>query len=287
MLPTFIVIGAPKCGTTSLHRYLAAHPQVFMSEPKELDFFLKTHEAGGDIRWYEDRFAAAGDAVARGESSPRYTMHPYRRSEPARMAELLPGARLIYLVRHPVDRAVSHYAERWLVGIERRSIERALLEDPFYLAPGRYAFQLERYLAHYPRERILILRADDLRDRREETVRRVLRFIGVDEESIRLDLTTMHNRSAARLGTPAWVRAVRQFGPYLRVKDRIPARLRRAVTRTTLRPLPPGVRRLEPEVRRRLHAMVADDLDRFGTIAGEEIVGSWTGAMPDAREREG
>jgi hypothetical protein len=272
MLPTFVVIGAPKAGTTSLHRYLAAHPQVFMSEPKELHFFVRDRAWRYGPGWYEERFAAAGGARARGESSPGYALAPHWPSMPGRMAALLPDARLVYLVRDPVERAISHFAQQWMMGRERKTIVRALLENPLYLDGSRYAFQIERYLEHYPRERILILCTEDLLDRRRETVRRVLRFIGVDETWTAPELDRLHNATAGQPGGLRWAVRVRRSPAYRRVRHLLPARLRREVTRLITRPLPPL--EVPAEVRDALWAELAGDMARFRSIAGVEV-GEW------------
>lgn len=109
MLPNFLIIGARKAGTTSMYYYLQAHPQVYMSPEKELKFFVPEKNWTRGVAWYEQYFDEAGDAIAIGEASPSYTRYPRSRGIPALIAEVLPKARLIYLVRHPVDRMVSHY----------------------------------------------------------------------------------------------------------------------------------------------------------------------------------
>ena len=105
MLPNLIVIGAERCGTSSLHRYLRSHPQVFMSKKKELNFFVAEREWRRGRSWYERQFPA--DAPVRGESSPAYTAYPVFSGVPARLAALVPDAQLLYLVRDPVERTIS------------------------------------------------------------------------------------------------------------------------------------------------------------------------------------
>ena len=102
MLPNLIVIGAPKGGTTSLHHYLGAHPDVFMSRRKELGLFDR-EDWRDRVEWYERQFPDRPRGYA-GESSPAYSMHPTVAGVPERIHELLPDARLIYLVRDPVER---------------------------------------------------------------------------------------------------------------------------------------------------------------------------------------
>ena len=110
MLPNLIVIGAAKCGTTSLHAYLDEHPEIAMSREKELHFFVDRKNWGRGIEWYEAQFDAS--APVRGESSPGYSAYPLYEGVAERMARVVPDAKLVYLVRDPVERVVSHYTHR-------------------------------------------------------------------------------------------------------------------------------------------------------------------------------
>ena len=196
-LPNLIVIGAQKCGTSSLHYYLDLHPEIQMSSPKELQFFIA--EDGfdpepfladpGDLRfmqmnaewslgrsWYEAQFDP--EVPVRGESSPVYGS-PWHRRVADRMAGLIPDARLIYLVRDPIERIVSSYMHFRADGRERRSLSEAA-SAPIYVGRSRYMTVLRPFLERYPRERILILRQEDLLMRRRETLGDVFRWLGVD-----------------------------------------------------------------------------------------------------------
>ena len=182
--PNLIIIGATKCGTSSLHRYLQVHPEIFMSTPKELRFFTKNWKKG--IEWYESKF----DSVrpVRGESSPQYTLYPRHADVPMRMHSVVPDARLIYLVRDPIDRVVSHYMERLGQLREHRELPAILADlessrhaQNQYVNPSKYWLQIERYLKFYPPDRILVASLEELRKRRREMLRRSFRFLGVDE----------------------------------------------------------------------------------------------------------
>src|SRR5688500_4466677 len=118
--PNLIVIGGLKCGTTSLHHYLNLHPQIAMSRPKELNFFVEelNWELGTD--WYTSHFDPAADV--RGETSPHYTNRPRFEGVAERIAESAPGARLIYMVRDPIKRLLSHYVHNVAGGYEQRSL---------------------------------------------------------------------------------------------------------------------------------------------------------------------
>lgn len=175
MLPNFLIIGAAKAGTTSLYNYLRVHPQVFMSNPKELKFFVQEMNWSRGLQWYERHFDPAGDVVAIGEASTHYTAYPYFGGVPERIAEVLPDVRLIYLVRQPIDRMVSFFLMRIRAGKEReRSMEKALLANPRYIDGSRYAMQIEQYLKYFPREHLVILKSEDLRNARGPTMDRVL-----------------------------------------------------------------------------------------------------------------
>ena len=271
MLPNFLVIGAMKAGTTSLHRYLREHPQVFMPEEKELHFFVAERRWGRGRSWYEAQFAGAGDAIAVGEASPTYTMYPEFTGVPDRIEALLPEARLVYAVRHPIERMRSHYLHEVEKGRERAPIGRALLTDPRYLNASRYAMQLEQYLACFPAEQILVITAEQLRRDRTATVGRVLAFLGVDPDwpDSRLLDAEFHRTSSKRVRRPLAEAALRVPGA-------------RAVTRLAPRP----VRRLAsrrvdagrngaiPEaLEARLRAELRDDVGRLRTHLGDGFDG--------------
>src|SRR5262245_26427491 len=171
-----------KAGTTSLTAWLDAHPQVFIPRRKELHFFDLHHREG--IAWYRRWFAASDSFQATGEATPAYM---YREEAFSRMADLLPGAKLIAVLRHPVDRAYSHYWHRRNRGEESFGFgERIAQEEagctpsPGYLARGRYLEQLRRITSRYPREALHVILFDDLESRTKETYASLCRFLGVD-----------------------------------------------------------------------------------------------------------
>lgn len=176
--PTFLVVGAMKAGTTSLHRYLAGHPEVFMSDPKELDFFVEEKNWCRGWDWYRSHFAEGQMTAARGESSTNYAKHPRFPDVPERIASLLPDLKLIYLLRDPVERCVSHVLHIWGTNGTSGPLERDLL-DPHVLACSSYALQLEQYLRYFAAEQIQILFSEELRHRRTATMQRVFSFLDV------------------------------------------------------------------------------------------------------------
>ena len=132
-LPTFLIIGTMKGGTTSLHRYLRQHPEVFMPERKELNFFLDEYAGppidppeernwSRGITWYERQFAGAEDERAVGEASANYSRYPTYPGVAERIAKIVPEMKLIYLMRNPIDRVLSHYLHDFAKGRERQPV---------------------------------------------------------------------------------------------------------------------------------------------------------------------
>lgn len=218
ILPSFLIIGAQRAGTTSLFYYLHRHPDVArplagdgsVEWPKELHFFDEKFSRGLD--WYRSFFPlSAARHVARlrgrdmvtGEATPYYLFHP---AVPERVAATLPDVRLIALLRDPIERAYSHHQLMYRTGREKLSFEDAVVaetqrladleehlpgETPTghrahhhhrhrsYLSRGLYAEQLERWFAHFPREQLLVLLAEDFRARPTGVYAEVLAFLGL------------------------------------------------------------------------------------------------------------
>jgi hypothetical protein len=178
-LPNLIVIGAQKCGTSGLHYYLRLHPETSMSKPKELNFFIAERNYPRGLDWYRAHFDSR--AKVRGESSPNYTAYPQHEGIPERMHSIVPDARLLYMVRDPIDRIAAHWVHNFAKRREKGDL-RATLTHPntSYIARSHYYMQLQQFLRCFPREHVLLVEQDELRTRRLETLRRVFEFIGVD-----------------------------------------------------------------------------------------------------------
>src|SRR3954462_12675408 len=208
-LPDFLLVGAPKAGTTALHVALAGHPQLCMSSVKEPKFFLTdgpppTGGGPGDAAtyrayiWrreeYEALFDEAPAGALRGESTTLYLRDP---AAHRRIAELIPQAKLIAVVRDPVDRAHSNWMHLRSAGLEPEAdfIRACQLEEaraaagwgPFwrYVGLGRYGEQLEHLFSLVPRDQVLVLRYRQLREEPQESLDRVCAFLGVQRGLLR------------------------------------------------------------------------------------------------------
>jgi len=185
-LPNLVILGAQKCGTTSLHNYLEAHPEISMSRLKETNFFLEDVNWGRGLEWYATQFDPS--ARVRGEGSPDYTNLPDSNGTAERMQRVIPGARLVYLVRDPLERIASHYVHLRAAGLERRTFEQAVAApDSEYVTRSRYARQLEPFLRCFSQERVLVETRERLLNDRLGTLKRIFAFVGVDDSFVSTD----------------------------------------------------------------------------------------------------
>ncbi|OHV73641.1 sulfotransferase [Pseudofrankia sp. BMG5.36] len=202
-LPDFLVIGVPKAGTTALHAALARHPDLFLPTVKEPKFFLSAgpppaRGGPGDAQTYQEHvwrpadyealFAPAPAHALLGEATPFYL---YDLDAQNRIKRLLPKARLVVLLRNPVDRAHSNWTHLWAAGLEpeRDFVRACALEEPrreagwahfwHYVSQGLYGAQLAHLLGLFSRDQVLLLRYRDLREDPAPTLDRVCEFLGV------------------------------------------------------------------------------------------------------------
>jgi Sulfotransferase family len=167
--PNLFVVGAMRSGTTWLHDCLGQHPAIFMSAPKEPCYFVDPEvlRHGWPLAWrrgywrgeerYLALFAAAQGKVYVGESSTNYSMLPFYEGVPDRIRAFEPAATIIYIMRHPTERTLSHYRHALYTGRETRPPAQALESKLAYLAASDYATQLEPYLERFGRDRVIPL----------------------------------------------------------------------------------------------------------------------------------
>ncbi|MCS7047744.1 MAG: sulfotransferase domain-containing protein [Verrucomicrobiae bacterium] len=260
MLPNLVVIGAQKCGTTSLHFYLKQHPQIFMSRIKELNFFCLNGNWSRGLAWYQAQFSTK--KPVRGESSPHYTSFPSESAVASRMHEVIPQARLIYLVRDPIQRIVSHYVHWVALGREMRPFEEAVgRPDCDYVYRSRYWWQLQQFLQWYPPEQILVVLSEDLKERRVETLQKIFRFLCVDDtfQSPRFSQERFRagdQRKPTRLGS--WMRRITGRLPESLLPPELHWRLTFLPYWPFSRPVPVPI--VTETARERLRGWLADDV---------------------------
>lgn len=188
-LPSFIIIGAAKSGTSTLFDYLARHPHIYAAEEKEPCFFDADVAWNRGQEWYESLFAKAQPHQKCGEASTNYTRYPQVPGVPERMRATLPNVRLIYIVRDPVERAYSHYVHRYSKELFpgqpfRVSFEEHVENDPMCIDSSLFDRQIDRYLQVFPREQLLVLSFDELRRDPKTLLTRVQAFLEVPEQDL-------------------------------------------------------------------------------------------------------
>jgi len=185
-LPDFLVIGAVKSGTTTLYHWLEQQPEIFMSPKKEPRFFDKNWDRG--TSWYAEFFTHARDDQLAGEASPQYSNLDAGALAAERIAALLPDARLVYLVRHPVDRMLSEYR----YNVQRKLVDGSFLEKDRERIVGAscYHARLSPYIERFPREQICVVRFEDMINADGAGWTQILRHLGLAD---RPSPGTVHN----------------------------------------------------------------------------------------------
>lgn len=177
----FSICGAPKAGTTSLHKYLGSHPQICMSDPKETNFFQHNYDRGW--AWFESCFNPHREVQAFGEASPGNMIHP---KAAHRIAQHRPDACLIFVLRNPIERAYSQHLYSVMRGTTIPKSFSALIRDPEdewgrrMLELGLYHEQLVRFEEHFSRDQLWVGLFRELKNDNQAFVRRILDFLDVD-----------------------------------------------------------------------------------------------------------
>ena len=206
--PRFLIIGSQRCGTTSLYNYLSQHPNITSASKKEIHYFDTNYDKGNN--WYKKHFTITEGSKRKrelitGEATPYYIFHPHA---PSRVKKNLPDAKLIVMLRDPVERAFSHYKHHFKLKVEPLRFEEAIrlesermagewdkmLQDKSYdsynlqmfsyLARGVYVDQLKRWFEHFPREQILVLQSEDFFDNPEKIFLQALHFLGLPDHKL-------------------------------------------------------------------------------------------------------
>lgn len=178
-LPDFLIIGAMKCGTTTLQAQLALQDGVFMTTPKEPNFFSDDAVYARGQVWYESLFADAAEGALKGEASTHYTKLPTYPKTMERMQTLLPAPKLIYMIRNPVARAVSHYLHEWSQGVMGDDAAAAFRRHPEIVAYGCYGMQIAPYVAAYGAERIFLTSLEQVEADPDGEFERICQFLGL------------------------------------------------------------------------------------------------------------
>ena len=280
-LPDFLIIGGSKCGTTTLWQYLHRHPSIFLAEPKEPEFFSKDDRYSQGIAWYKALFAQARPEQICGEASTTYSRWPHFGDVPDRIASVAPDVKLVYMMRHPVERAYAQYRHRMRLNVPRMTFEEALEADRVFIDASLYLMQIEKFLERFPRESLLPVLLDDLSQTPSQTLSCILKHLGAED----IDLAAA-GPIASNQASEASADYVRQrmgrlttLVPGLQmVKGFIPQRIKDAAKRAlTASPWGRQVAKgyqpspLLPETRKRLVDLFEEPNRRLGEFLGRDL----------------
>jgi len=264
-LPSWIIIGAMKCATSSLHRYLAEHPDIATSTPKELDFFIEPKFSDKGIDWYRQQFTDPPGATCAGESSVNYTKVHEFPGVAARMHAHIPDAKLIYVLRDPMKRIESHWVHSVGAGKWRGDFDGAVreLETSTMVQTSRYWTQLSEFLTHYDPSQIKVMSYEAVGREPQAAVEEVLEFVGLDPSGFKSELigkrihASEKKRRPNRLGLLFWEDQARR------------RRVRKYLGRLVASPIEKPV--WDPETRRRAEEYLRPEVEKIREFSGLEF----------------
>jgi hypothetical protein len=267
MRPTYLVIGAAKCGTTSLCHGLGAHPDVFMSRPREIHYFGRNDPAK-TLEWYEAHFDPAIGYSAVGEGSTSYTHPDIIRACAGEISELIPKARLIYMVRNPLQRLESDWKMRRHEGWAGPSLHEEVTIQDSLVSHGRYWQNLSVYREHFPDEQILVLFLEDFARDQEAELTRCFTHIGVEPQAASAGQPRVMNESRSFRKDLALARWIRRSGLVADLRRAVPRPLFDLAKVALTRPDRYSVD-WDPDIRRHVLEELAEDSRRLLEFCGK------------------
>jgi len=198
-LPAFMIIGAMKSATSTLQYQLTRQPGIGMCTPKEPNFFSDDDQYSKGIEWYEELFSGFPEDFLTGEASTHYTKLPTYPKTVERIAEYSRDLKFIYVMRHPIDRLISHYMHEWSMGVYKCNINEAVSRHPEMIAYSQYAFQLEPFLNTFGKENVLPIFFDRLIKQPQSELERICRFIGYQGGPVWEQSSSPRNVSSKRI----------------------------------------------------------------------------------------
>lgn len=265
MLPNHFIIGAIKAGTTSLASLLRQHPEVFVSNPKELHFFSDPDNFAKGRAWYESHFASAEGKKVVLEATPNYAAMRTYPGALDRLGEMIPDARLIFMVRHPLERIMSHWYFGFGAGWDVPPFNEAVRTRSLFVDPSRYGEQADAMRAKFGAGNLHVIFLDEFKARPDEELARLCRFLRIDPTFQFADADVPRN-AMATAGVYRWIN---KNVPFLhKVRTIIPPRVRRALREGVLKKVE---RRPEwdAETMRWIIGELAEDSRRFLRSCGK------------------
>tara|TARA_R110002049_G_scaffold27321_2_gene93953 strand:- start:6586 stop:7476 length:891 start_codon:yes stop_codon:yes gene_type:complete len=266
MIPNTFIIGSMKSATTGLCDILNHHPDVFVSCPKEPDFFSRDEIYAKGLRWYESLFRGVSKETVVAEGSTSYTKHLQYPQAARRLAEHAPDAKLIFMARNPLQRIQSHWGHEVLKGRTSLEFESFVRSHPETIDISLYWKQINHYRELFPDERIFVLFFEDYRNSTQQVVDQCCQFLGIDSCNID-DLKIDRNETSKRRQDVAAIRLLRQsrwFDMGLeRTKKRIPNAIYQPMKRLLKSRSGAGDAKWSPDLLRWVGDQINSDSQRF------------------------
>jgi len=285
--PEIFIIGAPKCGTTSLAKLLETHPEITLSDPKETDYLTRNYPKG--IHWYQSRFAVSDETrflIDASTSYSAFTEQQIGSNTAKRLFEFNPAAKIIYVVRDPIQRAWSSYWHSVRAGEEKRDfIEVMAIENCFHIIAGKFYACLVNYQKYFDKKNICIISFTELVKDPDKATMKVLEFIGADTKQYRKPKSdNQHKNISFQWNSSAgWlikIFGVRRIKKIIQLTKRIvPVFLFEALKKIVSKPIP----KIKHEDACSLLSFYEDDAENFYTETGVDVR---TGAWWDAGKRD-
>jgi hypothetical protein len=271
MRVSFMVIGAHKCGTTSLARQLAGHPQICFCAEKEPGYFHKTDDWRVGIDDYHHLYSPRPGQIC-GEASTFYTFLPEWLDTHKRLYDYNPDLKFIYIMRQPVERIISHYAHNLVRSIDTAPPEWTVLNRPSYLNRSRYAVQIRPYLELFERENVLLLIFEEYTADQIAGLQQVAAFLEIDPQPfLEADTTPAHKSVGEPYLKYDSVRAVVKTGVFQKLRTIVPASIRQPVRHRLLSNKLGQKPELSTAVRRTLWRLLEDDVRAIEELLGRPL----------------
>jgi hypothetical protein len=272
-LPNFLILGAQKSGTSSLHAALSHHPQVFMSHPKEIIFFNDDDNYQRGLKWYSSFFNKWGEEKVAGESTPSYL---WDERVPSRIKQVLPKAKFIVLLRNPIERAYSAYWFAFIGGNETLSFEEGLAMESVrakqgdkikgyssYVDRGIYAQQLKRYFKLFPVSQFLFIITEEYKENPTNTLKKVTEFLEIECSEEFLNGVKSESKNISRIPRSY---TFHKCVPFLRRNFNLGARIVRRLNLKTGK-YPP----MAPETRVKLSEQFSESIIELENLIGRSL----------------
>jgi hypothetical protein len=266
----FMIIGAQKCGTTNLAAQLAAHPNICFCQIKEPGYFHQTTEWQAGLAEYHQLFAPEDGQIC-GEASTMYTFLPEWQDTHVRLAEYNPSLKLIYIMRQPVERIISHYAHESVRGYVNLPPEETVFDQASYINRSCYGMQIRPYLERFPRQQILLLTFEEYVANQQKTLDQITGFLEIPRQAIDdKEPTRRHSSVGTWYLKNDTVRKIVHTHGFQSVRNYIPASIRKPIRRhfsNRLQEKP----YFSPALKQEIWRLIEDDISVVEDLLGRRL----------------